>query len=99
LGRGGDIRLRTYVGAGTEIQPTFPPAYYADAGGAGRLQFSRDSLVAHNLGGGGTLRLDARDIRIGGDAPSDSRSLHLGADFFADGDFGAYDLRAELDGS
>ncbi|MBT2745383.1 MULTISPECIES: filamentous haemagglutinin family protein [unclassified Lysobacter] len=99
LGRGGDISLRTYVGAGTEIQNTFPPAYYDDAGGAGRLRFSRDSLVARNLGGGGTLRLDAREIRIGGDAPGDPRGLHLGADFFADGDFGAYDLRAELDGS
>lgn len=99
LGRGGDISLQTYVGASATLEPLFPAAYYGDAGGAGRLQFSRDSLVAHNLGGGGTLRLDAREIRIGGDAPSDPRSLHLGADFFADGDFGAYDLRAELDGS
>ncbi|MGH8081684.1 MAG: hypothetical protein ACREP7_14000, partial [Lysobacter sp.] len=97
LGRGGDITLQTYAGASTGIEFLFPAAYYADAGGAGRLSFSRDSLVAHNMGGGGTLRLDAREIRIGGDAPADARTLHLGADFFADGDFGAYDLRAELD--
>ncbi|WP_408949938.1 filamentous haemagglutinin family protein [Lysobacter sp. Hz 25] len=98
LGRGGDISLQTYRRRDSDtLNAFFPAAFQPAADGAGRLSFEAGSLVAHNLGGGGTLRLAARDIRIGGDAPADPRSLHLAADFFADGEFGAYDLRSELD--
>ncbi|MGO1072792.1 filamentous haemagglutinin family protein [Lysobacter sp. CA199] len=98
-GRGGDISLQLYQGAESSLQTRLPSAFYDPAGDAGQLRFDAASLIAHNLGGGGKLSLSARDVYIGGPSGdgADARDLRLGADFFAGGEFGAYDLQSQFD--